>query len=133
MKISDVSPIAEQVLGFPGRMISHSKSLGPATAVWNAQIVNAKGKAVWAGDIDIEKSREQILQLAKQLGLLYILPESGKSTYDALVLVEQGKIWIDDKFATYIRMKLSRKVLKTKGGTENRHQNRPKGITEKGE
>lgn len=133
MKISDTSPIAKQLLGFPGRMISHSKSLGPATAVWNAQIVNAEGKAVWAGDIDIEKSREQILQLAKQLGMLYILPESGKSTYDALVMVKQDKIWIDDKFANYIRMKSSRKVLKTKGGTGNRHQNRPNGITQKGE
>ena len=77
MKI-ELSPIATQILGYYGKKISQSKTLGPATAIWNSNIADVNEMIVWTGDIDIERYREQLLQLAKVLGPLYILPERGE-------------------------------------------------------
>jgi hypothetical protein len=107
-EFTKISQIAKKVFGMPGRMISMSKSLGPPTAVWNAKVLNARAKMIWSGDIDIEQNREQLLQLADQLGPLYILPESAESINEALVMVEPGEIWIDDKFVKYICVKTMR-------------------------
>jgi hypothetical protein len=109
---TEISPIAMKVLGYYGKKISQSKTLGPATAVWNSKIADVNEIIVWTGDIDIERHREQLLQLAKELGPLYILPERGESKHAALVIIDQDKIWIDDNFAKYIHNKSMRAILK---------------------
>lgn len=114
-KTQDISPIAKKILGMEGKKISQSKTLGPATAIWNAQIVDASHTVVWFGDIDIERYREQLLELANQIGRLYIAGEFAESGDESLVLIDQGKIWIDDRFAQYIHLKSMRGTLKKMG------------------
>lgn len=107
---TEISPIATKILGMQGRKISQSKTLGPPTAIWNAKIVDTKETVLWFGDIDIKRSREQLLRLADQHGPLHILRESDSTIDGALVMIGSGKIWIDDKFASYISMKSVRQT-----------------------
>lgn len=105
IKSNDISPLAVEILGVQGKKISQSKSMGPATAIWNSKIVDASSTLVWFGDMDIDRYREDLIKLSKQLGLLYILPESGESLDDAMVMIDHERIWVDDKFAKYARLK----------------------------
>lgn len=105
---------AREILGIPGRILSPSKSLGPATAIWNARIIDVDKNLLWNGDIDVEQSRDQLLQLAKELGPIYILREFDTRLDEALVRILLDKMWIDDNFAKYMRLKEQR-LKKTTG------------------
>lgn len=111
-KFTSISSDAEKMLGHPGRLISFSKSLGPAGGIYNANIFNESAKRIWYGDIDIVRDRENLLNLADHLGTLYILPEHkgrflrGIPTQryvqaTALVIVGM-RMWIDDQFILYM-------------------------------
>ncbi len=75
------SEAARKVLGYPGRMMSGSKSgyhhLFPRNiAVFNSNVCTEKGK-IWYGDLDITEDEEKLKNLAKLLGTkLYVLYES---------------------------------------------------------
>ena len=72
--------IAREVLGFPGAMISASKSgYGQKhpknVAVFNSNVVTAKGK-IWYGDLDVTLSEQKLADLAKKIGeTVYVLRE----------------------------------------------------------
>ena len=111
-KFTNLSPAAKKALGMSGRMVSLSKTLGPATAIYNANIFDAKAKRIWYGDIVIGRDRENLLVLADQLGPLYILSEFKGSCLkgiptrkyiQAVALVIVGtKVWIDDHYIQYM-------------------------------
>jgi hypothetical protein len=72
----------EDILGRSGKLISASKGQyswdNPENfVVFNANIVNAEGKKVWYGDIDITKQLDELIFISGQaLGQeFYILPE----------------------------------------------------------
>ena len=67
-------------LGFPGKMISASKSgyieRHPGNlAIFNSNVCTEEGK-IWWGDIDVTKSKENLSGLAKEMGkTIYVLFE----------------------------------------------------------
>ena len=67
-------------LGFPGKMISASKSgyrerYPENLAIFNSNVCTEEGK-IWWGDIDITKSKENLSNLAKEMGkTVYVLFE----------------------------------------------------------
>lgn len=81
MTREEVGQIAKTHLGWPGAMISGSKSgyhreHPNNIAVFNANlIVEGIGK-VWYGDLDVTKSESKLKKLAKELGKrIYVLRE----------------------------------------------------------
>lgn len=111
-KFTLISSDAENMLGHPGRLISYSKSLGPAGGIYNANIFNERAKRIWYGDIDIVRDREKLLNLADRLGTLYILPEhkgrflrgipTQKYVQATAFVIVGMKMWIDDRFILYM-------------------------------
>lgn len=71
---------AREILGWPGAMISGSKSgysmsRPKNVPIFNSNVVIAKGK-IWYGDIDLTLSEEKLANLAKELGeTVYVLRE----------------------------------------------------------
>ena len=72
--------IAEEHLGFSGKMISFSKSgyvrKNPDNlVVFNSNVCTEKGK-IWWGDLDVTKSKDALSELAKGTGeTIYVLFE----------------------------------------------------------
>ena len=65
--------IAERNLGFPGKMISGSKSgytsrYPKHDVIFNANIFTEAGKKIWYGDLDITNSGPNLQTLSKELG-----------------------------------------------------------------
>lgn len=79
-KNPDLTKLAREILGYPGDMISASKSgygdMYPKhVAVFNSNVVTAKGK-VWYGDLDITLREDKLLELAQKSGeTIYVLYE----------------------------------------------------------
>lgn len=79
-KQKDIAELAKKILGYPGRMISGSKSgyhkfYPKNIPVFNSNLVTEKGK-VWYGDIDITLDEDNIVKLAKKIGrTIYVLYE----------------------------------------------------------
>lgn len=76
----EATSLARQVLGFPGKMISGSKS-GYRNAypknfpVFNSNLVTEKGK-IWYGDLDLTTDESLLINLAAQLKqTVYVLYE----------------------------------------------------------
>jgi hypothetical protein len=73
--------VAKGALGYPGKMISGSKSFYSRTfpdhvVVFNANLFVGKTK-IWYGDIDVTESLETLKDLASAIGeKLYVLFES---------------------------------------------------------
>lgn len=73
--------VAKETLGYPGKMISGSKSFYRRTfpdhvVVFNANLFVGKTK-IWYGDIDVTESLETLKDLASAIGeKLYVLFES---------------------------------------------------------
>lgn len=74
-KFTDLSSVAKEHLGIPGRMLYHSKSRGKATTIFNANIFDRKAKKIWYGDLEIERDREALLVISGKIGPLYVLYE----------------------------------------------------------
>lgn len=118
-KFTALSPVAKELLGLPGRMISPSKTLGPKGAIYNANLFNERAKRIWNGDIDIIHDRETLLDLADRLGTLYVLQEhkgqnlrgipNMKYIQSAALVIIGTKMWIDDHFVLYMQHREKRK------------------------
>ena len=80
MNIEDLLDPSTKHLGFPGRMISASKSgyvknFPDNLVIFNANVCTDEGK-IWWGDIDVNKSKEELISLAKELRkTVYVLFE----------------------------------------------------------
>lgn len=71
-KNPEVTKLAREILGWPGAMLSGSKSgyrdsYPKNVAVFNANIVTPNGK-VWYGDFDLTKSEGKLIELAEKSG-----------------------------------------------------------------
>jgi len=65
-KVKEYNKDIIEVLGIQGRMVSGSKSCGPAMAVYNAN-VGVDGKLVWYGDVDIDRSKVDLIKLSMRI------------------------------------------------------------------
>lgn len=70
--LDDAREVAIEVLGWPGRMVSQSKSSfrerhPDHVAVFNANVCVEAGK-IWFGDLDLTADEPVLLELASQLG-----------------------------------------------------------------
>lgn len=80
MNIEDLLDPSTKHLGFPGKMISASKSgysqrFPENLVLFNSNVCTDEGK-IWWGDIDVTKSRENLSELAKEMGkTIYVLFE----------------------------------------------------------
>lgn len=99
-------------LGFPGRMISHSKSeyskkFPENLIIFNSNVCTDEGK-IWWGDLDVTQSRENLSELARQMGKsIYILFEmdgrfenesSPKLDRAPIKFLSDGTYILSDKF-----------------------------------
>ena len=55
-------------LGHPGKLISGSKSCGPAMGIYNANVVIGDD-VVWNGDVDLDVSRKDLIDLSESLSV----------------------------------------------------------------
>ena len=80
-RLIEMQNLITEVLGFPGRMISGSKSgyrskLPENVAIFNANLCTKEGK-IWYGDIDLTISSSKLIYLCKELNSdLYVLYET---------------------------------------------------------
>jgi hypothetical protein len=79
MNLKDSSKIATDILGFPGRLISGSKSTYKSSypenlVVFNSNLCTEKGK-IWYGDVDVTLDLEKLTEIAfkiqEKIYLLY--------------------------------------------------------------
>lgn len=91
----DKQQIAHDVLGYPGRMISGSKSGYSSqhpdnVVVFNANVCVEKVK-IWHGDLDITKDIGMLTELAKKINEpIYVLREmDGRFENDKSPLIEK--------------------------------------------
>ena len=73
----DAWDIAQEILGYPGAMVSGTKiSLPGHKVVWNANVCTKEHGKIWFGDIDLTVDEDKIKLLAQQLNTrVYILYE----------------------------------------------------------
>ncbi len=73
----DVWDIAEQYLGFPGCMLSQSKTAPEGQkVVWNANVCTIGNGKIWFGDLNIDRSLDNLTDLAFHLNTpVYVLRE----------------------------------------------------------
>jgi len=76
----DPYDLAERILGWPGAMLSGSKTAAPERRiVWNANVVvggRSVSMKIWYGDISITESSEKLQTLADELGVaIHVLRE----------------------------------------------------------
>jgi hypothetical protein len=74
--VRDAWDVAEEILGYPGAMLSGTKTAPPGeTVVWNSN-VSAGAEKIWYGDINLDKSAGKLQNLADILGeTIYVLSE----------------------------------------------------------
>lgn len=76
-----IKKIINKVLGYPGRMISGSKSFYMSKhkkniVIFNANLCDSSGAKIWHGDLDITLDEDNLVLLAKKLKTtLYVLRE----------------------------------------------------------
>ena len=103
---------AEKILGIPGRMLYPSKSMRKPTTIFNAYVFTDKVQSIWIGDIEIERDREKLIGLSKEIGTLYIMleleirlqmPETvERLKTSALVIIDKEHITFSDTFKAYM-------------------------------
>lgn len=109
-EITEVSPLAERLLGRAGRVLYLTKGMRAPTAILNANLFNAEAKRIWYGDIEIERDGKALIRLSERLGSLYILYETEGSFLDrkpspflikeiAAVAIEGGEVLYSRDFA----------------------------------
>jgi len=109
---------AEKILGFPGHLISWSKSgyrkFNPThLVIFNSNICIEEGK-IWYGDLDITVSHKFLLKLAEKLNkVIYVLYEmDGRFENETKPKIEnhvirispQGNFIIGDKYKEYFQL-----------------------------
>lgn len=69
--------VAETILGYPGRMLSGSKTAPKGQRIiWNANICTKEHGKIWYGDFNITLESDKLAELAKTLGVkVYVLYE----------------------------------------------------------
>ena len=92
----DAREVAIELLGWPGRMISQSKSSfrdrhPDHAAVFNANVCVEAGK-IWFGDLDLTTDESLLLELASQLGeRIFVLREmDGRFKHELQPLLGQA-------------------------------------------
>lgn len=109
-KFTDLSSVAQEHLGIPGRMLYHSKSKAKPTTIFNANLFDKRAKKIWYGDLEIERDREALLEISKKVGSLYVLYEMEGRFLEsrptrryvearAVVTIEDGRISYSKDFA----------------------------------
>ena len=109
-QITEISYLAERLLGKAGRILYITKSMRAPTAILNANVFNAEAKRIWFGDIEIERDEKALIKLSGSIGPLYILYEAEGRFLEqqpslslikdmALVAVEEGAILYSRDFA----------------------------------
>jgi hypothetical protein len=111
------SKIANNILGYAGRMISGSKSryrtLFPENiVVFNANICTADEK-IWFGDIDITLDKQALIELASALSKeIYILREmDGRFENETTPLLEHAVITVHPDRTIVLHPSTQRLVL----------------------
>jgi len=103
---------AEKFLGISGRMLYPSKSMRKPTTIFNAYVFTDKVQNIWTGDIEIERDREKLIGLSKEIGTLYIMlegeirlrmPENAERLKtNALVIIDKELVTFSDTFQAYV-------------------------------
>ena len=105
--MQDAWNTAEEILGYPGRMLSGSK-IAPTgqRIIWNSNICTKEHGKIWFGDFNVTKELNKLIDLAFKLNsVVYVLYEMD-ARFDneltpefdnAVVYVDQhgGSIWDD--------------------------------------
>ena len=118
-EFTDISSVAQEYLGMPGRMLYHSKSRGKPTTIFNANIFDRRAKKIWFGDLEIERDRAALLKISKELGPLYVLYEMNGRFLEfkptkrylelkAIVTVTGGNITYSKDFAERVEILIQR-------------------------
>ena len=73
----DAWDTAQEILGFPGTMISGSKTAFPDhKVVWNSNVCTKEHGKIWFGDLDLTVNENKIKELAQKLNIrVYVLYE----------------------------------------------------------
>lgn len=110
--------ILNKKLGWPGRMISGSKSgyrrVYPENfVIFNANLCTQKEK-IWYGDLDLTKDKDILSEIAKELNeTLYVLYEmdarfENENNFNienaAAIFTSDGKIMVGDKYKKYHKL-----------------------------
>lgn len=114
-EFTDISPVARKHLGFPGRMLYHSKSMAKPTTIFNANIFDRRAKKIWFGDIEIERDRKALLNTSEELGPLYItwemdgrflkfIPSKKHIEAKAIVTVADRGLTYSEEFAEMVEI-----------------------------
>lgn len=97
------SEVAKDILGYPGKMISSSKSFYSRSfpdhiVVFNSNLF-AGGKKIWFGDLDVSESIDSIKELSESIGEdVYVLfemdgrfgNEENPNLDNAVIIVKPG-------------------------------------------
>lgn len=119
----DLAASARELLGFPGAMISASKSgygdkYPKNVAVFNSNVVTAKGK-IWYGDLDITLAEQNLADLAKKIGeTVYVLREmDGRFENEGKPRIENAVYAVTPEGKNYYQARIKRE---TKGKLKGR-------------
>ena len=103
---------AVEFLGIPGRMLYPSKSMRKPTTIFNAYVFTEKVQNIWTGDVEIERDREKLIGLSKEIGTLYIMLEGEIRRRmpeivellktSALVIIDKEHITFSESFEAYV-------------------------------
>jgi len=74
---SDAWDTAKEFLGYPGRMLSGSKTAPKdQTVVWNANICTVEHGKIWFGDFNVTRESDKLIDLAARLDTrIFVLRE----------------------------------------------------------
>lgn len=69
-----------EILGYPGALISYSKSwyfdqYPDHEVFFNAQVFNEQGERIWGGDLDLTRSRDDLREVADLVGPIVVTTE----------------------------------------------------------
>ncbi|MDA8090281.1 MAG: hypothetical protein M0Z61_08700 [Nitrospiraceae bacterium] len=109
-EFTDLSSVAQEYLGMPGKMLYRSKSRGKPTTIFNVNVFDRRAKKIWFGDLEVERDREALLAISKKIGPLYVLyemdgrflefrPTKKYIELKAIVTVADGNITYSKDFA----------------------------------
>ena len=73
----DIWGVAREILGYPGAMLSGSKTAPKGqTIVWNSNVCTKEHGKIWFGDLNITRDRDKLKLLSETLGTrIYVLYE----------------------------------------------------------
>ena len=116
-KPQKLTKVVEKLLGMRGRMVSGSKSgynrIHPErVAIFNANVVLAKAKKIWYGDLDVTVDGANLIKLSKKLKeTIYVLREMDARfenekvplVHKALFVVSKDDVVPSEEFSAYVQ------------------------------